>query len=92
MHFSDLCYSTNIIKVCRLIKLNNLTTLFRVIYFMKYILLTYTVLLSFFIAKAQTVDGLPATVPPIPGIYQAEPWDDPRVTSINRDEARATAY
>ncbi|RRN77260.1 beta-galactosidase, partial [Pseudoxanthomonas sp. SGD-10] len=59
---------------------------------MKYILLTYTVLLSFFIAKAQTVDGLPATVPPIPGIYQAEPWDDPRVTSINRDEARATAY
>jgi len=42
--------------------------------------------------NAQTVDGLPATIPPVPGIYQAEPWEDPLVTSINREPARATAY
>lgn len=41
---------------------------------------------------AQTVDGLPAAVPPVPGIYNTEPWEDPLVTSINRDPARATAY
>jgi len=40
----------------------------------------------------QTVDGLPAAVPPIPGIYATEPWEDPQVTSINRQPARATAY
>lgn len=41
---------------------------------------------------AQTVDGLPATIPPVPGIYQSEPWEDPLVTSINREPSRATAY
>lgn len=41
---------------------------------------------------AQTVDGLPATIPPIPGIYNLEPWEDPKITSINREAARATAY
>ena len=43
-------------------------------------------------ANAQLVDGTPAPVPPVPGIYNAEPWEDPLVTSINRDPARATAY
>ncbi|BAV05182.1 beta-galactosidase [Filimonas lacunae] len=41
---------------------------------------------------AQTVDGLPAAVPPVPGVYAAEPWENPLVTSINRDRSRATAY
>ncbi|MBS1567774.1 MAG: hypothetical protein JST39_25545, partial [Bacteroidetes bacterium] len=41
---------------------------------------------------AQTVDGLPATVPPVPGRYVAEPWEDPQITSINRQPARATGY
>lgn len=40
----------------------------------------------------QTVDGLPATIPPIPGVYAAEPWEDPVVTGINRLPARATSY
>ncbi|WP_235833026.1 glycoside hydrolase family 2 TIM barrel-domain containing protein [Arcticibacter tournemirensis] len=42
--------------------------------------------------KSQTVDGLPAAIPPVPGIYNTEPWEDPLVTSINREPARATAY
>lgn len=42
--------------------------------------------------SSQTVDGLPAAIPPVPGIYSAEPWEDPLVTSINRDPMRATAY
>ncbi|MDM8176118.1 hypothetical protein QT327_17470 [Olivibacter sp. 47] len=42
--------------------------------------------------NAQTVDGLPATIPPVPSVYQAEPWEDPLITSVNREPARATAY
>ncbi|WP_304062476.1 glycoside hydrolase family 2 TIM barrel-domain containing protein [Pedobacter glucosidilyticus] len=48
--------------------------------------------LAFCQAQAQTVDGLPATVPPVPSIFNAEPWEQPEITSINRDAARATAY
>jgi len=42
--------------------------------------------------SAQTVDGLPAVVPPVPGIFNLEPWEDQTVTSINREPARATGY
>jgi len=49
-------------------------------------------LLLMHIATAQTVDGLPATIAPVPSIYNAEPWEDPLVTSINREPSRATAY
>lgn len=45
-----------------------------------------------FTVTAQTVDGLPAAIPPVPGVYQAEPWENPQVTSINRDRSRSTAY
>ncbi|ALJ01776.1 glycoside hydrolase family 2 TIM barrel-domain containing protein [Rufibacter tibetensis] len=41
---------------------------------------------------AQTVDGLPATIPPVPGVYNLEPYENQHVTSINREPARATAY
>lgn len=41
---------------------------------------------------SQTVDGLPAAVPPVPTVYDREPWEDPLVTSINRDPMRATSY
>lgn len=41
---------------------------------------------------AQLVDGTPAAVPNKPAVYATEPWEDPRITSINRDEARATGY
>ena len=43
-------------------------------------------------ATAQTTRGEPAGIPQIPEIYHTEPWEDPLVTSINRDRARATAY
>ena len=41
---------------------------------------------------AQTVTGELAGIPPAPSIRQTEPWEDPQVTSINRDRSRATAY
>lgn len=42
--------------------------------------------------SAQTVTGEKAGIPPAPTVYQTEPWEDPQVTSINRDVARATAW
>ncbi|MCX6237985.1 MAG: DUF4981 domain-containing protein [Bacteroidia bacterium] len=42
--------------------------------------------------SAQTVTGEKAAIPPVPSVYQTEPWEDPQVTSINRDLSRATAY
>lgn len=42
--------------------------------------------------SAQTVTGEKAGIPPAPSVYNAEPWEDPQVTSINRDLSRATAY
>lgn len=41
---------------------------------------------------AQLVDKTPAAVPVAPTIFNAEPWENPLVDGINRDEARATAY
>ena len=58
----------------------------------KSLLITFIAGLFTLQAHAQLVDGTPAPVPPVPGIYNAEPWEDPLVTSINRDPARATAY
>jgi beta-galactosidase len=43
-------------------------------------------------ALAQTVTGEPAGIPELPKVCCAEPWEDPVVTSINRDPSRATAY
>ncbi len=43
-------------------------------------------------ANAQLVDGTPAPVPPVPEVFNAEPWENQLVTSINRDPSRATAY
>ena len=40
----------------------------------------------------QTIRGEPAGIPRLPRIYQTEPWEEPLVTSINRDKARATSY
>ncbi|QEM08316.1 DUF4981 domain-containing protein [Mucilaginibacter rubeus] len=41
---------------------------------------------------AQLVDKTPAAIPNAPSVYDAEPWENPLVDGINRDEARATAY
>lgn len=43
-------------------------------------------------SNAQTVTGEKAGIPRVPQVYDTEPWEDPLVTSINRDRARATAY
>lgn len=42
--------------------------------------------------SAQTVTGEAAGIPEQPKICCSEPWEDPLVTSINREHARATAY
>ena len=41
---------------------------------------------------SQTVDGLPAAIPPIPNVFSTPPWEVPQITEINRDPSRATAY
>lgn len=43
-------------------------------------------------SSAQTVTGEKAGIPHVPALYHAEPWEDPLVTSINRNVARSTAY
>lgn len=48
--------------------------------------------LLYCLVHAQTVDGLPAAIPPAPTVYQAQPWEDPLVCGINREPAHATAY
>ncbi|PRD49430.1 beta-galactosidase [Sphingobacterium haloxyli] len=49
-------------------------------------------LLSSLSVQGQTVDGKPAVIPPIPDGKIASAWEDPAITSINREPARATAY
>jgi len=49
-------------------------------------------LISPLAAMAQLVDKTPAAVPVAPSIYHADPWEDPLVDGINRDESRATSY
>ncbi len=47
---------------------------------------------SIWFAQAQTVTGEPAGIPEVPKKYSYAPWEDPLVTSINRQPARATVY
>ena len=42
--------------------------------------------------RGQTVTGEPAGVPKLPEVYQANPWEDPAINSINREPSRATSY
>ncbi len=44
------------------------------------------------ISHAQLVTGEPAGIPRIPQKYAFNPWENPMITSINREPARATAY
>jgi len=41
---------------------------------------------------AQLVDKTPAAVPVAPTIFNREPYEDPYVSGINRDQSRVTAY
>lgn len=42
--------------------------------------------------QAQLIDKSPPPVPVVPTLFDREPWEDPLVSGINRDAARATAY
>lgn len=53
---------------------------------------TFYILLLTISAQAQLVTGEPAGVPRVPQKYNDVPWENPMVTSINRQSARATAY
>ncbi len=44
------------------------------------------------VLNAQLVDKTPAAIPVAPSIYNREPYEDPLVSGINRDQSRATAY
>ncbi|RYG54153.1 MAG: DUF4981 domain-containing protein, partial [Chitinophagaceae bacterium] len=66
-------------------------------------MLFYTVLRRYFFivfllscvhhfVSAQLIDKSPPPVPVVPSVYDREPWEDPLVSGINRDAARATAY
>jgi len=49
-------------------------------------------LLTTCVIQAQLVTGEPAGVPRVPQKYSDVPWENPLVTSINRQAARATGY
>jgi beta-galactosidase len=49
-------------------------------------------LLSFISVRAQLVDKTPAAIPNVPAVFNSEPYEDPLISGINRDAARATAY
>ncbi|WP_167607130.1 glycoside hydrolase family 2 TIM barrel-domain containing protein [Maribellus sediminis] len=59
---------------------------------MKQSIVYILLLIIAFRGNAQTVTGEPAGIPPAPSVYTSEPWEDPLVTSINRDAPRTTAY
>ncbi len=40
----------------------------------------------------QTVTGEPAGIPPVPGTFRTEPYEDPQVCGINREPARGYFY
>ncbi|MDR7212560.1 glycoside hydrolase family 2 TIM barrel-domain containing protein [Flavobacterium piscis] len=54
--------------------------------------LTVIFLFSVSVIQAQLVTGEPAGVPRIPQKHSDVPWENPLITSINRQSARATAY
>lgn len=47
---------------------------------------------TFHFSQAQLVDNTPAPVPVAPSVYNREPFEDPYVSGINRDQSRTTAY
>lgn len=53
--------------------------------------LAYSLLTTHY-SQAQLVDKTPAAIPNAPVVFATEPYEDPLVSGINRDAARATAY
>ncbi|MDB5192910.1 MAG: hypothetical protein JWQ96_2473, partial [Segetibacter sp.] len=58
----------------------------------RYILLSCFALAYNENSSAQLVDKTPAAIPNVPTVYNTEPWEDPTISGINRDPARATGY
>jgi beta-galactosidase len=56
------------------------------------ILNTLFLILPFCTMQAQSVTGEPAGIPELHKKYEFAPWEDPTVTSINRQPSRATGY
>ena len=76
-------YERNHLKFCEMNNLNEMKIWFS----------TAVLILGVHVySTAQTARGERAGIPQIPQIYQTEPWEDPLVTSINRDKSRATSY
>ncbi len=59
---------------------------------MRKINLLFSVFLCSYVIQAQTVTGEPAGIPELPKKYSFTPWEDPTITSLNRQPSRATAY
>lgn len=53
---------------------------------------TFFILLLTTYTHAQSVTGEPAGIPELHKKYEFAPWEDPTVTSINRQPSRATSY
>lgn len=69
--------------------------MFKLIHIHNFLRFRFSILFSLFVTcamQAQLVTGEPAGVPKIPQKYVDTPWENPMVTSINRQKARATAY
>ncbi|WP_281227874.1 glycoside hydrolase family 2 TIM barrel-domain containing protein [Flavobacterium aquiphilum] len=69
--------------------------MFKSIHIHNFLRFRFSILFSLFVTcaiQAQLVTGEPAGVPKIPQKYVDMPWENPMVTSINRQKARATAY
>jgi len=54
--------------------------------------LVFFFVFSFYAIQAQTVTGEPAGIPEVGKKYTYSPWEDPTITSINRQPSRATGY
>ncbi len=59
---------------------------------MNKIKLTLIFVFSFYAIQGQTVTGEPAGIPEVAKIYSYAPWEDPTITSINRQPSRTTVY
>lgn len=55
-------------------------------------LILLVLLASWSISTAQSLIYWPQGIPPVPEVYQANPWEDPTIVAINREVAHATAY
>lgn len=56
-----------------------------------FLTLTFTAIF-YLTGLSQTVTGEPAGIPEVPTIFKLNPWEDPTITELNREDARATSW